>query len=191
MATEDRGFAEALERVGAALAAMASGDPEPYIGCWAETEDATLFGAWGTIEKGPRRLAETFRWVGGRFKGGSLVPEDTVAFASGDLAYTVGFERGEVAVDDGPPRPMARSGSRTSTGASTGRGGWCTATRTTPRRTRGSTRPSDVTQTEDTTPSCSSAGHARRRWRQPRVPSVCVMPLGEPVAGHQLPASRH
>jgi ketosteroid isomerase-like protein len=106
MATEDRGFAEALERVGAALAAMASGDPKPYIGCWAETEDATLFGAWGTIEKGPRRLAETFRWVGGRFKGGSLVPENTVAFASEDLAYTVGFERGEVAADDGPPRPM-------------------------------------------------------------------------------------
>jgi ketosteroid isomerase-like protein len=49
---------------------------------------------------------ETFRWVGRRFKGGSLVPENTVAFASGDLAYTVGFERGEVAVDDGPARPM-------------------------------------------------------------------------------------
>ena len=106
MTTEDRGFAEALERVKAALAAMGSGDPEPYIGCWAEIEDATLFGAWGPIEKGHCRLAATFRWVGGRFTGGRLVPEDIVAFASGDLAYTVGFERGEVAVDDGPPRPM-------------------------------------------------------------------------------------
>jgi ketosteroid isomerase-like protein len=104
--TEDGGFVEALERVEAALAAMGSGDPAPYIDCWAKTEDTTLFGAWGPIERGYRRLVETFRWVGSRFKGGSLVPENTVAFASGDLAYTVGFERGEMAVDAGSPRPM-------------------------------------------------------------------------------------
>ena len=102
----EAGFAEALERVAAALAAMGSGDPEPYIGCWAETEGATLFGALGPIERGHRRLAETFRWVGGRFGAGRLVPQNAVAFASGDLAYTVGFERGEVAVDGGPVRPM-------------------------------------------------------------------------------------
>jgi ketosteroid isomerase-like protein len=103
---KDHGFAEVLERVETALAAIGSGDPEPYIDCWAKAEDATLFGAWGPIEKGHQQLVETFRWVGRRFKSGSLVPENTVAFASGDLAYTVGFERGEVAVDDGPPRPM-------------------------------------------------------------------------------------
>lgn len=28
-----------------------------------------------------------------------LVPEDIVSFESGDLAYTIGFERGEVSVD--------------------------------------------------------------------------------------------
>jgi ketosteroid isomerase-like protein len=106
MVTQDRGFDEALEQVKKALAAMASGDPQPYIDCWPESEDVTLFGAWGPIEKGHRQLVETFRWVGSRFKGGQLVPEYSVVFASGDLAYTVGFERGEVAVDDGPSRPM-------------------------------------------------------------------------------------
>jgi hypothetical protein len=30
------------------------------------------------------------------------VPENIVAFTSGNLAYTVGLERGEVVVDDGP-----------------------------------------------------------------------------------------
>ena len=85
---------------------MAAGDPEPYIDCWVESEDVTLFGAWGPIERGHRQLTDTFRWVGSRFTGGRLVPEDTVAFASGDLAYTVGFERGEVSVDGGPARPM-------------------------------------------------------------------------------------
>jgi ketosteroid isomerase-like protein len=85
---------------------MGSGDPAPYIHCWAASDDATLFGAWGPIEKGHDRLAETFRWVGGRFGGGALVPEDVVAFESGDLAYTVGFERGEVAVDGRSPAPI-------------------------------------------------------------------------------------
>jgi ketosteroid isomerase-like protein len=66
----------------------------------------TLFGAWGPIERGPARLTETFRWVGTRFKSGTLVPEDVVSFESGDLAYTVGFERGDVVVDGGAPMPM-------------------------------------------------------------------------------------
>jgi ketosteroid isomerase-like protein len=106
MRDHDDSFAHARERVRAALAAMGSGNPAPYAALWAESEDVTLFGAWGPIERGRARLAETFRWVGSRFKGGALVPEDVVSFESGDLAYTVGFERGEVAVDDRPPRPM-------------------------------------------------------------------------------------
>jgi ketosteroid isomerase-like protein len=44
--------------------------------------------------------------VGSRFRSGRLVPDDTVALSSGDLGYTVGFERGEVVVDGGPPKPM-------------------------------------------------------------------------------------
>jgi len=99
-------FAQAREQVRTGLAAMGSGRPEPYTDCWAESDDATLFGAWGPIEKGHERLAETFRWVGRRFKSGALVPEDVVAFESGDLAYTVGFERGNVAVDGTTTTPM-------------------------------------------------------------------------------------
>jgi ketosteroid isomerase-like protein len=106
MQGKPKSFAAAREQVRAALAAMGSGRPEPYIDCWAASDDATLFGAWGPIEKGHDRLTETFRWVGDRFKGGALVPEDVVSFESGDLAYTVGFERGEVSVDGSPARPM-------------------------------------------------------------------------------------
>jgi ketosteroid isomerase-like protein len=106
MRTEHKTFADARARVRDALAAIAAGDPQPYIECWAAVDDVTLFGAWGPIEKSHQRLIDTFDWVGNRFKAGRLVPEDMVAFASGDLAYTVGFERGEVAVDDGPRRPM-------------------------------------------------------------------------------------
>ena len=44
--------------------------------------------------------------MGTRFSGGTLVPDDLVSFESGDLAYTVGFERGDVVVDGGAPMPM-------------------------------------------------------------------------------------
>ena len=52
------------------------------------------------------RLTKTFEWVGGRFSGGPLVPTNDVVHVQGDLAYTVGFERGTVCVDGGPPHPM-------------------------------------------------------------------------------------
>lgn len=99
-------FADARAKVRQALAAMGSGNPGPYIDCWSPSNDATLFGAWGPIERGPARLAETFQWVGSRFRSGALVPEDIVSFEGGDLAYTVGFERGEVVVDRGAAVPM-------------------------------------------------------------------------------------
>ena len=105
MASNER-FEDALERVKQAAASMGSGDPQPYIDLWAARDDVTLFGAWGPIEKGHQQLVETFRWVGSRFKAGALVPENVVTHVSGDLAYTVGFERGEVVVDDGATRPM-------------------------------------------------------------------------------------
>ncbi len=102
----DEGFNQARAQVRAALAAMGNGDPEPYMACWARSDDITLFGAWGTIERGHERLMATFRWVGSRFKSGGLVPEDVIVHQSGDVAYTVGFERGEVVVDDGSRAPM-------------------------------------------------------------------------------------
>jgi ketosteroid isomerase-like protein len=47
------------------------------------------------------------RWVGSRFAGADAVDvEHTVVASSGDLAYTVGFERSRVSVDGGPLRDM-------------------------------------------------------------------------------------
>ncbi len=96
----------ALARVAAALAAMGSGDADPYAACWADEPDVTLFGAWGPIERGTPALERTFGWVASRFTGGELVPDNVVVHSSGDLAYTVGFERGTVSVDGGSPQPM-------------------------------------------------------------------------------------
>lgn len=80
---------------------MGVGDPAPYADLWADHGDVTLFGAWGPIERGYGSVTRTFDWVASRFSDGALVPHHEVIGHSGDLAYTVGFERGEVRVDGG------------------------------------------------------------------------------------------
>ena len=97
---------EALTRVEEALRAMGAGDPAPYAALWHRDADVTLFGAWGTIERGHDAVTNTFTWVGSRFSGGAIVPEHTIVAHSGDLAYTVGFERGRVSVDGSEPLDM-------------------------------------------------------------------------------------
>jgi ketosteroid isomerase-like protein len=103
----DDTFAAALERNDVALASMLGGDPGPMIDSWAASDDVTLFGAWGPIEKGHKPVTDTMRWVGSRFTGADAVDvEHTVIASSGDLGYTVGFERSQVSVEGGPPRDM-------------------------------------------------------------------------------------
>ncbi|MDQ3988229.1 MAG: nuclear transport factor 2 family protein [Actinomycetota bacterium] len=99
-------LAVALRRVDAATRAITSGDPGPYTACWHDDDDVTLFGAWGPIERGAPALEKTFGWVANRFTGGELVPDNVIVHSSGDLAYTVGFERGTVSVDCRAPQPM-------------------------------------------------------------------------------------
>jgi ketosteroid isomerase-like protein len=103
----DDAFAKALQQQDAATASMLDGDPGPIIDSWAASDDVTLFGAWGPIEKGHKPVTDTMRWVGSRFTGADAVDvEHTVIASSGDLAYTVGFERSHVSVEGGPPRDM-------------------------------------------------------------------------------------
>jgi ketosteroid isomerase-like protein len=100
-------FLATLDRVGAALDAMFRGDPRPYAALWADTDDVTLYGAWGPIEQGHDDVTRTFDWVASRFSDGVLEQCDyRVVAVSGDLGVTVGFERGVVRVDGGERRPM-------------------------------------------------------------------------------------
>ena len=103
----DDAFAKAVEQQDAAIAAMLDGDPGPFIDSWAASDDVPLFGAWGPIEKGHKPVTDTMRGVGSRFTGADAVDvEHMVIASSGDLAYTVGFERSHVSVEGGPPRDM-------------------------------------------------------------------------------------
>jgi ketosteroid isomerase-like protein len=102
----DDALTRALEQNDAAQTSMMNGDPDPMIDSWANSDDITLFGAWGPIEKGHKAVTDTMRWVGSRFTGADAVDvEYTMTASSGDLAYTVGFERSRgVSVDGGPRR---------------------------------------------------------------------------------------
>ena len=80
------------------------------IDFWAVSDDITLFGAGGPIEKGHKPVTDTMHWVASRFTGADAVDvEHTVIASSGDLAYSVGFERSHVSVDGGPLSRRARA----------------------------------------------------------------------------------
>ena len=103
----DDAFLKALEQEPAMQAAMLNGDPGPMISYWAAGEDITVFGGWGRVEKGHKPVTDAMRWVGSRFTGADAVDlEHLVIGSSGDLAYTVGFERSHVSVDGGPRGDM-------------------------------------------------------------------------------------
>lgn len=97
---------QALHEIDSALAAMGAGDPAPYAALWADDPDDTLFGAWGPVEHGHQAVTSTFVWVGSRFSDGRITPRHDVIGVSGDLAYTVGFETGQVRIDGGEPVDM-------------------------------------------------------------------------------------
>ena len=78
----DDAFAEALEQQDTAVAAMLDGDPGPFINSWASSDDVTLFGAWGPIEKGHKAVTDTMRWVGSRFTGADAVGVEHTVIAS-------------------------------------------------------------------------------------------------------------
>jgi ketosteroid isomerase-like protein len=103
----DDGFDDAMVELDAALAAMKRGDDGPLAVLLTEQDDATLFGAWGPIEHGHDRIIDTWHWVAARFgPEGENVQDIRTIHRSGDLAVTVGFERGTTQVDGGPITEM-------------------------------------------------------------------------------------
>jgi len=75
--------------------ALCRGDAEARTKTWSQADPVTLFGAAVPLRRGWEELDETFRWLADRFSAKHLRDyefELVTAGASGDLAYTVGFE---------------------------------------------------------------------------------------------------
>jgi ketosteroid isomerase-like protein len=86
--------------------ALHNGDVAPRMEMWSTQDPVTLFGGWGPCKSGWEDVSSTFLWVASRFSNGSEYEfELFAAGVSGDLAYTVGYERQTVSVDGAPPEP--------------------------------------------------------------------------------------
>jgi len=85
--------------------ALHNGDAGPRIAMWSRNDPVTLFGSAGT-KTGQSGVRATFEWLGSSFSERTAYQNEVVAAgASGDLAYTVAFERITCSVNGAPPQP--------------------------------------------------------------------------------------
>jgi ketosteroid isomerase-like protein len=86
--------------------ALHQGDVAPRMAMWSRQDPVTLFGALGPCKSGWDEVSRIFRWVASLFSDSTGYAFELVAAgASGDLAYTVGYERHNTSVDGGPAEP--------------------------------------------------------------------------------------
>jgi ketosteroid isomerase-like protein len=83
----------------AAEAAIYQGDPEPFKALFSHGDDVSLFGAFGPCKRGWAEVGTTVDWVASRYRDGVVTAEYEVVHESADLAYTVGYEIGDVVLD--------------------------------------------------------------------------------------------
>jgi ketosteroid isomerase-like protein len=94
---------EVLPRQIDAETAIHNGDVAPRIAMWSQEDPVTLLGAFGVASSGWPDVSEAFRWVASRFSNCTAYDFELLAAGvSGDLAYTVGYERSTVSRDGGP-----------------------------------------------------------------------------------------
>lgn len=93
-------IAKTVEHTGSAVVeGLFRGDPEPYESIWSRRDPVSLFGAWGPCKTGWSDLERTFAWVASRFSDAAMTIQTEVAYSGADLAYWVGYEQGEAAID--------------------------------------------------------------------------------------------
>jgi ketosteroid isomerase-like protein len=96
-----------LARQTEAEEAFVHGDPEPRMELWSRRDPVTLFGAGsGDCKSGWEEVTAIFRWITSTFSDVSDFRFDVeVAEVSGDMAYTVGYERWTGSIDGRPVTP--------------------------------------------------------------------------------------
>jgi ketosteroid isomerase-like protein len=96
-----------LARQTEAEQAMVHGDAGPRMELWSKRDPVTLFGAIGMSESGWEHLSQTFNWVASRFSDVSDFRFDVdLVQVSGDMAYTLGFERWSGSIAGRPVEPV-------------------------------------------------------------------------------------
>jgi len=86
--------------------ALINGDPGSRLAMWSTQDPVTVFGAEKSVI-GSEEAREVFRWLATRFSNCTDYRFELVAAgASGDLAYTLGYERFSFSMDGGPVEPI-------------------------------------------------------------------------------------
>ncbi len=97
-----------LARQTEAEEAMIHGDPSLRLAMWSRHDPVSLLGAWGPNKTGWDELHRTFLWVAERLSSATYTDfrfDVEVAEVSGDMAYSVGYERFNGSVNGGPFEP--------------------------------------------------------------------------------------
>lgn len=95
-------LADVIPKQVAAGRALHNGDVETWVALWSHADPVTLFGA-SLSGSGWEELSATFGTVASWFSDSVEYDLELVAAgASGDLAYTLGFEHNNVKVDGNP-----------------------------------------------------------------------------------------
>jgi hypothetical protein len=85
--------------------ALINGDPAPRLAMWSTQDPVTVFGAEKSVI-GSEEAREVFRWLATRFSNCTDYRFELVAAGvSGDLGYTLGYERFSILVSTHHPRP--------------------------------------------------------------------------------------
>jgi ketosteroid isomerase-like protein len=100
-----------LARQTEAEEAIIHGDLEPRLKLWSRRDPLSLFGAWGPCKTGWEEVSRIFRWVASVFSDPAYSRSDfhydvEVADVSGDMAYTLGFERFNGSIAGRPVEPV-------------------------------------------------------------------------------------
>jgi ketosteroid isomerase-like protein len=97
---------EFVPRQQAADDAIHAGDAEPRKALWSHQDPVTVLGAFGVAASGWDECEEVFDWLATVFTGSeSFELEIIAAGVSGDLAYTVGYERSIASRNGEPAKP--------------------------------------------------------------------------------------
>ncbi len=89
---------ETLDLLVAALNRLVAGDPQAFEALYSHEDDVTVFGGFGSYERGWDRVKQNTEFAASRFAGGHMGVEPLAMGTSGDLAYSVWIERGEAQV---------------------------------------------------------------------------------------------
>ena len=105
MSELDEFLDETIDRQIKAEEMLHNGDPAPRLAMWSSRDPVTLFGA-AVSKRGAGEVRRFFEFLASRFSDcGAYRFELVAAGVSGDLAYTVGYERTAVSIDGAPVEP--------------------------------------------------------------------------------------